>query len=65
LHCAWASARIAAVWASGIIGTTFLAKSLPDGYTIMLGSGTTHATNVAAHAKEATSRIARFNSREA
>lgn len=37
--------------ASGIIGTTFLAKSPPDGYTIMLGSSTTHATNVAAYAK--------------
>lgn len=37
--------------ASGIIGTTFLAKAPPDGHTIMLGSSTTHATNVAAYAK--------------
>src|SRR3972149_10426472 len=37
--------------ASGIIGTTFLAKAPPDGHTIMLGSIPTHATNVAAYAK--------------
>ena len=37
--------------ASGIIGTTFLAKAPADGYTLMIGSSTTHATNAAAYAK--------------
>jgi len=37
--------------ASGIIGTSFLAKSPADGYTLMIGSSTTHATNPAAYPK--------------
>jgi tripartite-type tricarboxylate transporter receptor subunit TctC len=37
--------------ASGIIGTAFVAKAPADGYAILIGSSTTHATNVAAYAK--------------
>ena len=33
--------------ASGIVGTSFVSRAAPDGYTIMVGSIATHATNAA------------------
>src|SRR5258706_13747927 len=35
--------------AGGIIGTEMVARSAPDGYTLLLGSMTTHAINPAFH----------------
>ncbi len=37
--------------ASGAIGTEFVARSAPDGYTILMGTTTTHAINPALNAK--------------
>lgn len=37
--------------ASGMVGTEFVARSAPDGHTLVLGTQTTHATNPALHAK--------------
>jgi tripartite-type tricarboxylate transporter receptor subunit TctC len=37
--------------AGGVIGTEMVAKSLPDGYTVLLGSITTHAVNPALYKK--------------
>ena len=37
--------------AAGIIGTEFVAKAAPDGYTIMMGNIGTHAINVSLYAK--------------
>ena len=37
--------------AGGIIGTEMVARSAPDGYTLLLGSITTHAVNPALHPK--------------
>jgi tripartite-type tricarboxylate transporter receptor subunit TctC len=31
--------------ASGVVGSVYVAKSAPDGYTILLGTAATHATN--------------------
>jgi len=36
--------------AGGIVGTEMVAKALPDGYTLLLGTITTHAINPALHA---------------
>lgn len=33
--------------ASGIVGTSFVSRAAPDGYTLMVGSIATHATNAA------------------
>ena len=37
--------------ASGMIGTEFVAKSPPDGYTLVMATQTTHAVNPSLHAK--------------
>ena len=37
--------------AAGIVGTQFVAASAPDGYTLLLGTNGTNATNVALHKK--------------
>jgi tripartite-type tricarboxylate transporter receptor subunit TctC len=37
--------------ASGMVGTEFVARSAPDGYTLVLATQTTHATNPALHPK--------------
>ncbi|HWP89013.1 MAG TPA: tripartite tricarboxylate transporter substrate-binding protein, partial [Burkholderiales bacterium] len=37
--------------AGGIIGTEMVARSAPDGYTLLMGSMTTHAINPAFHKK--------------
>lgn len=40
------------VGASGIIGTSFVAKSAPDGYTLMVGTQTNHAVIPVLYAKQ-------------
>ncbi len=37
--------------AAGIVGTQFVANAAPDGYTLLLGTNGTNATNVALYAK--------------
>lgn len=40
--------------ASGIIGTAYVAKAIPDGYTLMVGTQTNHAVVPALYAKQVT-----------
>jgi tripartite-type tricarboxylate transporter receptor subunit TctC len=42
------------VGASGIIGTAYVAKSAPDGYTLMIGTQTNHAVIPVLYAKQVT-----------
>jgi tripartite-type tricarboxylate transporter receptor subunit TctC len=42
------------VGASGIIGTSYVAKSAPDGYTLMIGTQTNHAVIPVLYAKQVT-----------
>ena len=44
--------------AGGSLGATAVAQSPPDGYTLLLGTGSTHGTNPSVYAKLATIRCA-------
>jgi tripartite-type tricarboxylate transporter receptor subunit TctC len=46
--------------ASGVVGSAYVAKSAPDGYTILLGTAATHATNQYLSAKYPFDPVADF-----
>lgn len=46
--------------ASGVVGSVYVAKSAPDGYTILLGTAATHATNQYLSAKYPFDPVADF-----